>query len=70
MFEGDIYYKSSVTSKALRLTTTDLEQNVVNGLSDWTYEGRKYSSTLDHRVKNLQADNNNHEQQVYALSLI
>ncbi|KAF1390093.1 hypothetical protein PFLUV_G00054540 [Perca fluviatilis] len=38
MFEGDIYYKSSVTSKALRLTTTNLEQNVVNGLSDWTYE--------------------------------
>ncbi|XP_031146150.1 inactive dipeptidyl peptidase 10 isoform X2 [Sander lucioperca] len=38
VFEGDIYYKSSVTSKALRLTTTDLEQNVVNGLSDWTYE--------------------------------
>ncbi|XP_034733366.1 inactive dipeptidyl peptidase 10 isoform X2 [Etheostoma cragini] len=38
VFEGDIYYKPSVSSKALRLTTTDLEQNVVNGLSDWTYE--------------------------------
>ncbi|KAA8591327.1 hypothetical protein FQN60_002270 [Etheostoma spectabile] len=29
VFEGDIYYKPSVTSKALRLTTTDLEQNEV-----------------------------------------
>ncbi|KAI3357722.1 hypothetical protein L3Q82_016132, partial [Scortum barcoo] len=38
VFDGDIYYKPSVTSKALRLTTADQEQNVVNGLSDWTYE--------------------------------
>ncbi|XP_076596619.1 inactive dipeptidyl peptidase 10 [Chaetodon auriga] len=38
MFDGDIYYKPSVTSKPLRLTATDQEQNVVNGLSDWTYE--------------------------------
>ncbi|XP_051281246.1 LOW QUALITY PROTEIN: inactive dipeptidyl peptidase 10 [Dicentrarchus labrax] len=38
VFDGDIYYKPSVTSKPLRLTTADLEQNVVNGLSDWTYE--------------------------------
>ncbi|XP_019129319.1 inactive dipeptidyl peptidase 10 [Larimichthys crocea] len=36
--DGDIYYKPSVTSNPLRLTTTDEEQNVVNGLSDWTYE--------------------------------
>uniref|UniRef100_A0A8C3ADI1 Uncharacterized protein n=1 Tax=Cyclopterus lumpus TaxID=8103 RepID=A0A8C3ADI1_CYCLU len=38
VFDGDIYYKPSATSKALRLTIADLEQNVVNGLSDWTYE--------------------------------
>eukprot|EP00064_Thunnus_orientalis_P005747 superscaffoldBa00000576_g5761 len=38
VFDGDIYYKPSVTSKPLRLTSTDQEQNVVNGLSDWTYE--------------------------------
>uniref|UniRef100_A0A7N6BVN1 Dipeptidyl-peptidase 6b n=1 Tax=Anabas testudineus TaxID=64144 RepID=A0A7N6BVN1_ANATE len=38
VFNGDIYYKPSVTSKSLRLTTTDQEQNVMNGLSDWTYE--------------------------------
>ncbi|KAG7221714.1 hypothetical protein INR49_000081 [Caranx melampygus] len=38
VFDGDIYYKPSVTSKPLRLTTTEPDQNVVNGLSDWTYE--------------------------------
>ncbi|KAF7669041.1 hypothetical protein LDENG_00254650 [Lucifuga dentata] len=38
MFDGDIYYKPSVASKALQLTSTGQEQNVVNGLSDWTYE--------------------------------
>ena len=40
VFDGDIYYKPSVTSKPLRLTTADQEQNVINGLTDWTYEGR------------------------------
>uniref|UniRef100_A0A3B4F0W2 Dipeptidyl-peptidase 6b n=1 Tax=Pundamilia nyererei TaxID=303518 RepID=A0A3B4F0W2_9CICH len=38
VFDGDIYYKPSVTSEPLRLTSTDPEQYVVNGLSDWTYE--------------------------------
>ncbi|XP_070695526.1 inactive dipeptidyl peptidase 10 [Pempheris klunzingeri] len=38
VFDGDIYYKPSVTSQPLRLTFTDPEQNVMNGLSDWTYE--------------------------------
>ncbi|KAF3697244.1 Inactive dipeptidyl peptidase 10 Dipeptidyl peptidase IV-related protein 3 [Channa argus] len=38
VFNGDVYYKPTVTSKPLRLTTTDQEQNVVNGISDWTYE--------------------------------
>uniref|UniRef100_A0AAX7UGC7 Dipeptidyl-peptidase 6b n=1 Tax=Astatotilapia calliptera TaxID=8154 RepID=A0AAX7UGC7_ASTCA len=38
VFDGDIYYKPSVTSEPLRLTSTDQEQYVVNGLSDWTYE--------------------------------
>ncbi|XP_073326603.1 inactive dipeptidyl peptidase 10 [Pagrus major] len=38
VFDGDIYYKPSVTGKPLRLTTTEQEQNVVNGLSDWIYE--------------------------------
>ncbi|XP_061591315.1 inactive dipeptidyl peptidase 10 isoform X2 [Cololabis saira] len=38
VFDGDIYYKPSVTSTPLRLTSTDQQQHVMNGLSDWTYE--------------------------------
>uniref|UniRef100_A0A3Q2CQY5 Inactive dipeptidyl peptidase 10-like n=1 Tax=Cyprinodon variegatus TaxID=28743 RepID=A0A3Q2CQY5_CYPVA len=38
VFDGDIYYKPSVPSNPLRLTSTEEDQNVVNGLSDWTYE--------------------------------
>ncbi|KAM6925539.1 inactive dipeptidyl peptidase 10 [Xenentodon cancila] len=38
VFDGDIYYKPSVTSTPLRLTSTDQQQHVTNGLSDWTYE--------------------------------
>ncbi|XP_038165361.1 inactive dipeptidyl peptidase 10 [Cyprinodon tularosa] len=38
LFDGDIYYKPSVPSNPLRLTSTEEDQNVVNGLSDWTYE--------------------------------
>uniref|UniRef100_A0A3Q0S745 Dipeptidyl-peptidase 6b n=1 Tax=Amphilophus citrinellus TaxID=61819 RepID=A0A3Q0S745_AMPCI len=38
VFDGDIYYQPSVPSEPLRLTSTDQEQYVVNGLSDWTYE--------------------------------
>uniref|UniRef100_A0A8C6TG36 Uncharacterized protein n=1 Tax=Neogobius melanostomus TaxID=47308 RepID=A0A8C6TG36_9GOBI len=38
VFEGDIYYKQSVTAKPLRLSTTEQEERVINGLADWTYE--------------------------------
>ncbi|XP_023193783.1 inactive dipeptidyl peptidase 10-like [Xiphophorus maculatus] len=38
VFDGDIYYKASVLSDSLRLTSTDEDQKVLNGLSDWTYE--------------------------------
>ncbi|XP_077368906.1 inactive dipeptidyl peptidase 10 isoform X3 [Festucalex cinctus] len=38
VFDGDIYYKPSVISQALRLTSTGDQHSVVNGLSDWTYE--------------------------------
>lgn len=58
MFDGDIYYKPSVTGKPLRLTATDQEQHVVNGLSDWTYEGRMYSS-FTRQVDNNKKDSNN-----------
>ncbi|XP_050952209.1 inactive dipeptidyl peptidase 10 isoform X4 [Labeo rohita] len=38
VFENDIYYKSDVSSKAMRLTATGRNGMVLNGLSDWTYE--------------------------------
>ncbi|XP_075898617.1 inactive dipeptidyl peptidase 10 [Nelusetta ayraudi] len=38
VFDGDIYYKPSSSSQPLRLTTSDQEQHVTNGVSDWTYE--------------------------------
>uniref|UniRef100_A0A3Q2U4K4 Inactive dipeptidyl peptidase 10-like n=1 Tax=Fundulus heteroclitus TaxID=8078 RepID=A0A3Q2U4K4_FUNHE len=38
VFDGDIYYKPSVAGNPLRLTSSDEDQKVVNGLSDWTYE--------------------------------
>ncbi|XP_016891735.1 inactive dipeptidyl peptidase 10 isoform X2 [Cynoglossus semilaevis] len=38
VFDGDIYYKPSVNAEAMRLTTTGQGHNMVNGISDWTYE--------------------------------
>ncbi|XP_053705212.1 inactive dipeptidyl peptidase 10 isoform X1 [Synchiropus splendidus] len=38
VFQGDIYYKPSVTSDTLRLTVSGQERNVQNGISDWIYE--------------------------------
>ncbi|KAL7864373.1 hypothetical protein AOLI_G00157930 [Acnodon oligacanthus] len=38
VFENDIYYKADVSSPAMRLTTTEKEGLVVNGLTDWIYE--------------------------------
>lgn len=40
VFEGNIYYKPGVASQAVSLTHTGHEQQVVNGISDWTYEGK------------------------------
>lgn len=48
VFDGDIYYKPSVTSQAVRLTSTGDRHSVVNGLSDWTYEGGIYTFRLAH----------------------
>nr|XP_020473422.1 inactive dipeptidyl peptidase 10-like isoform X2 [Monopterus albus] len=48
VFDGDIYYKASVTSTPLRLTTADQEQNVVNGISDWSYEEELLLSYVSH----------------------
>lgn len=44
----------SVTGKALRLTSTDQERHVVNGLSDWTYEGGGVPSGLTRDVSGPQ----------------
>lgn len=63
MFDGDIYYKPSVTGKPLRLTTTEPDQNVVNGLSDWTYEGRTSSSVTLKSAQTIQVGSCNHEKQ-------
>lgn len=60
VFDGDIYYKPSVTSKALRLTSTNQEQNVVNGLSDWIYEGRSESSSPPQAVGNAEQQKQAH----------
>ncbi|XP_028308261.1 inactive dipeptidyl peptidase 10 [Gouania willdenowi] len=38
VYHSDIYYRSSVSSRTLRLTVTEQQQHVINGLSDWTYE--------------------------------
>ncbi|XP_034021651.1 inactive dipeptidyl peptidase 10-like, partial [Thalassophryne amazonica] len=48
VFEGDIYYKPSVTHKPLHLTLTDQEKNVVNGISDWTYEEEVLLANVAH----------------------
>lgn len=54
VFDGDIYYKPSVPSNPLRLTSTEEDQNVVNGLSDWTYEGRFCIIYIVRMIKELQ----------------
>ncbi|KAI4898677.1 hypothetical protein NFI96_018010 [Prochilodus magdalenae] len=38
VFENDIYYQAEVSSPAMRITTTEKEELVVNGLTDWIYE--------------------------------
>ncbi|XP_049610416.1 inactive dipeptidyl peptidase 10 isoform X1 [Syngnathus scovelli] len=48
VFDGDIYYKPSVTSQALRLTSTGDRHSMVNGLSDWTYEEEVLLSYVAH----------------------
>ncbi|XP_037121643.1 inactive dipeptidyl peptidase 10 isoform X3 [Syngnathus acus] len=48
VFDGDIYYKPSVTSQALPLTSTGDRHSMVNGLSDWTYEEEVLLSYVAH----------------------
>lgn len=41
IFENNIYYRTSVESRALRLVSTGKEEVVFNGLADWLYEGKR-----------------------------
>lgn len=40
IFENNIYYRSTVESRSIRLVSTGKEGSVFNGLSDWLYEGK------------------------------
>lgn len=39
IFENNIYYRSTVESRSIRLVSTGKEGTIFNGLSDWLYEG-------------------------------
>lgn len=39
IFENNIYYRSTVESRSIRLVSTGKEGSIFNGLSDWLYEG-------------------------------
>ncbi|XP_018616060.2 inactive dipeptidyl peptidase 10 isoform X1 [Scleropages formosus] len=47
IYDNNIYYRPEVSSSALRLTSTGREGLVVNGLTDWIYEG---ANVYDHLV--------------------
>lgn len=40
IFENNIYYKSTVESRTIRLVSTGQEGVIFNGLADWLYEGK------------------------------
>lgn len=40
IFENNIYYRSEVKSRSIRLVSSGKEGVIFNGLSDWLYEGR------------------------------
>lgn len=40
IFENNIYYKTTIESRAIRLVSTGQEGVVFNGLTDWLYEGK------------------------------
>lgn len=39
VFENNIYYRSRVDNRSIRLVSTGKEGVIFNGLSDWLYEG-------------------------------
>lgn len=40
IFENNIYYRSTVESRSIRLVSSGKEGSIFNGLSDWLYEGK------------------------------
>lgn len=46
IFENNIYYKTTIESRAIRLVSTGQEGVVFNGLADWLYEGRRHLQTF------------------------
>lgn len=45
IFENNIFYRSTVDNRAIRLVSTGKEGVVFNGLADWLYEGKTSANT-------------------------
>uniref|UniRef100_A0A3Q3M5X3 A-type potassium channel modulatory protein DPP6 n=1 Tax=Mastacembelus armatus TaxID=205130 RepID=A0A3Q3M5X3_9TELE len=48
IFENNIYYRSTVESRSIRLVSTGKEGVIFNGLSDWLYEEEIFHSYTAH----------------------
>uniref|UniRef100_A0AAX7VQP2 A-type potassium channel modulatory protein DPP6 n=1 Tax=Astatotilapia calliptera TaxID=8154 RepID=A0AAX7VQP2_ASTCA len=48
IFENNIYYRSKVESRSIRLVSTGKEGVIFNGLSDWLYEEEIFQSHIAH----------------------
>uniref|UniRef100_A0A3Q2NUF2 A-type potassium channel modulatory protein DPP6 n=1 Tax=Fundulus heteroclitus TaxID=8078 RepID=A0A3Q2NUF2_FUNHE len=48
IFENNIYYRSKVESRSIRLVSTGKEGAIFNGLSDWLYEEEIFHSHIAH----------------------
>ncbi|KAG7280247.1 hypothetical protein CRUP_035374 [Coryphaenoides rupestris] len=48
VFENNIYYRSTVESRSIRLVSTGKEGVIFNGLSDWLYEEEIFQSHIAH----------------------
>uniref|UniRef100_H3D7X8 A-type potassium channel modulatory protein DPP6 n=1 Tax=Tetraodon nigroviridis TaxID=99883 RepID=H3D7X8_TETNG len=48
IFENNIYYRSTVESRSIRLVSTGKEGSIFNGLGDWLYEEEIFQSHVAH----------------------
>ncbi|XP_029611340.1 dipeptidyl aminopeptidase-like protein 6 isoform X2 [Salmo trutta] len=48
IFENNIYYRSTVESRSIRLVSTGKEGVIFNGLSDWLYEEEIFQTHIAH----------------------